>query len=124
MNLIGELRYQVGDGTEAKLQFTESLNSLSLDIVFVPNNARGFGVGTILMRRLLILADLLHKAVYLTARPLGVNTPESLARLVRFYERYGFEAYDHGETTVYMVRHPFETERFPPSSPLAPTGSR
>ncbi len=114
MNIVGELRYYLGDDY-ATLKFSESLESFSIDIVSVPAAHRGTGVGRTLISHVLNLADLRRKNVHLSARPIGSYDEDKLARLVRYYQRFGFEQVDRGVTVVYMVRRPL-----PGSPPVAP----
>ncbi len=57
-----------------------------------------------LINRLLLMADGMQKEIFVSARPLGNNSEETLKRLVNYYGRFGFEAYDRGLTSVCMVR--------------------
>jgi len=104
VNISGEIRYFLGEGDYAQLKFTESRTSFSIDIVMVPSLHRNKGVGTILMERVLVLADRMNKEIFLSARPIGNNSEEQLSRLVGYYKRFGFSVLDNGFTTVYMVR--------------------
>jgi GNAT superfamily N-acetyltransferase len=72
----------------------------------VPGRFRGLGLGSVLVRRVLLAADALRKPVLTTARPIGGNSPEALARLVRYYGRFGFHPVQHGLTAVHMRRLP------------------
>ncbi len=103
MNLSGEIKYFLGKDY-AQLKFSETKGSISIDSVIVPFTHRGRGVGTILIQRILTLADGIRKEVYISARPIGVCDEERLQRLVRFYEQFDFCKYDRGVTVVYMKR--------------------
>ena len=104
MNISGEIKCFLGDGDYAQLKFSESGTSFSLDIIMVPSSHRNKGVGTILVNRLLVMADSMNKDIFVSVRPIGNNSEETLRRLVRYYEHFGFETYDTGLTTVFMVR--------------------
>ena len=103
MNIVAELRWYLGDD-HAYLKYSESCTSFSIDIVLVPTAHRGQGIGRQLVERVLRAADGAGKAVYLTARPIGACNAETLERLIRFYERFGFETQDRGVTAAYMRR--------------------
>ena len=105
-NLTGELVYQLGQERSAVLRFSEGQNALSLDLLLVPSELRDTGVGSMLLARLLALADRTGKPVRTTARPIGQNNPQTLARLVRFYERFGFCAEHEAVDRVTMRRPP------------------
>lgn len=106
MNLHGELVQRLDEKLSARLKFAETAASFSIDIVLVPAAHRGSGVGSALMQRVLLLADALGKDVHLTARPIGTSGAEALTRLIRYYERFGFEVCDRGLTTARMRRPP------------------
>ncbi len=110
MNITGEIRWFLGEGDYAQLKFSESKTSFSLDIVMVPTHHRNKGVGTMLIDRLLLLADGMQKEIFVSARPLGNNSEEMLKRLVRYYEDFGFETYDRELTSVFMVRRKSKKE--------------
>lgn len=114
MNVTGEIKYFLGDGIHAHLRFSESTASFSIDTVMVPALHRNKGIGGLLIRRILLLAELLGKDIYVSARPIGNNSVERLDQLVRYYERFGFEPIDRGLTTVYMVK-----KNPPPLPPLS-----
>lgn len=79
--------------------------AFSIDQVLVPSAYRGQGIGTALIKRVLFMADLFGKEVYLSARTLdGVTGEERLQRLVRFYARFGFTPVDRGLTVVHLAR--------------------
>jgi len=113
INLTAELRLHLGDGKSAILRYSESGEAFSLDLMMVPSGFRGQGLGTLLVYRLLRMADASGKPVLLTARPLGGNSPEALERLVRYYGRFGFQAVQRGLTTVGMRRVPRGADRRP-----------
>jgi GNAT superfamily N-acetyltransferase len=94
------------------LEFSEGAEGFELGVMLVPGEHRGTGLGSLLLERLLVLADSLGKPVHTQARPIGSSTPETLARLVRYYERWGFEPRQRGVTSVMMTRPP----RTPPRS--------
>ncbi len=96
----------LGQGRSAFLRFSEGPDALSLDLVLVPSELRNLGVGSQLVGRLLALADWVGKPVRTTARPVGRNTPQILARLVGFYERYGFRRERRGVDCVMLRRPP------------------
>jgi len=104
MNITGEIKWYLGEGDYANLKFSESKTSLSIDIVMVPAAHRKQGIGTTLINRILIIADLMGKDCYVSARPLGNYSDEKLEGLIRYYEHFGFQITDRGLTTAYMVR--------------------
>jgi GNAT superfamily N-acetyltransferase len=98
------MKFYLGDGDYAQLKYSETGNSFSIDIVLVPAGHRSKGIGNLLIRHILLLADNLNKEVYVSARPIGSCSDEKLERLVTYYQRFGFEVLDRGLTTAYMVR--------------------
>lgn len=104
LNLSAEMRVHLGDDGTALLRFSESRHAMSLDLILVPSSCRGKGLGTAMIRRLLAVADSLAKPVHTTARPIGRSTPETLSRLVRYYERLGFLVVEEGFRAVHMKR--------------------
>lgn len=95
MLVKGELSVELaGRGGKATLRFTEREREIHIDTVFVPVVGRGSGVGTALIRRVFQLADAAGVAVVLEAHPIGSRGPDSVARLVRYYERLGFTVVD------------------------------
>lgn len=64
-----------------------------------------------LIKHVLILADVLNKKVHVAARPLGQSNEQQLMRLVKFYERFNFECEEQGLTVMYMVRFPRLVEK-------------
>lgn len=107
MNIIGEIRYYLGEGDYAQLKFSEGKNSLSIDIVMVPSRYRNRGIGTMLINRILLLADSMNKSVYLSARPIGSSSEEMLQKLVSYYERFGFKLVDRGMLVAHMSREAY-----------------
>jgi GNAT superfamily N-acetyltransferase len=103
MNVTGELRYYLG-GEYATLRYSESRSSLSIDIVLVPGPHRGQGVGSALIARVLLLADLTRRPVFVDARPIGTSSEAALHRLVAYYQRFGFVETGQGLTVVHMRR--------------------
>lgn len=106
MKVCGELAWQLGPRRSAVLRFTEEDDAFVLDLVLVPSEVRSEGIGSALVRRLLDLADAQGKAVNTTARPIGRLDPEVLARLVSYYERFGFAVVERKLTSVAMRRPP------------------
>jgi GNAT superfamily N-acetyltransferase len=104
MNISGEIRYFLGDGDYAHMKFSESKTAFSIDIVMVPSAYRNNGIGSVLIERVIVLADTMGKDIYISARPIGNLTDEKLNRLVDYYRRFGFDIVDKGLTVVYMVR--------------------
>lgn len=104
LNITGEFVWHLGNNDHAKLTFSESRNAYSLDTVLVPAKFRSQGIGTELIKRLLILADGQQKDVFLSARPIGSSSEDQLARLVSYYEGFGFSTIDKGFSVVYMKR--------------------
>ena len=115
MNVTGEIKWHLGEDDYAALKFSESHLAYSIDTVLVPAKFRGQGIGTQLIRKILLMADTEGKEVYLSARPIGTNDEEKLNRLVHYYERFGFQPIDRGLTVVYMKR-PQHTKHAQPSS--------
>lgn len=62
------------------------------------------GIGTKLIKMFLALADIEDEEVYLSARPVGNVTKETLERLDKYYMRFGFTVRDGGLTVVHMKR--------------------
>ena len=118
INLTAELRLCLAEGKTAVLRYSESGEAFSLDIMMVPARFRGGGLGSLLLRRLLHIADALGKPVLTVARPLGGgNSPGALDRLVGYYLRFGFEPVQRGLTTVHMRRPPIAPNARPRSVP-------
>lgn len=105
MNIVGKINWYVGDDY-AYLKFSESKNAFSIDIVIVPAPHRNQRIGTMLIKRILLLADTMGKQVCLTARPLGTCNDENIQRLVSYYKRFDFYIEGRGLTTAFMVREP------------------
>lgn len=103
MNVVGEIKYFLGNDY-AHLKFSETKESFSVDIIMVPVAHRGQGIGTLLLNYVISLADSKGKKIFVSARPIGQLNAERLEKLIVFYERHGFEVYDRGVTTAYMVR--------------------
>lgn len=103
MDLNGEIKIFFGKDY-AQLKFTETNISFSIDSVMVPYKQRGNGVGTELIKRMIMWADSVQKDVFTSARPIGQYDEEKVQRLVRFYEQFDFYAYKRGVTAVYMKR--------------------
>jgi len=104
VNISGEIRYFFGEQDHARLKFSENVTSLSIDTIMVPSAHRNEGIGTLLISRVLLLADQLGKDVHVTARPLGNRGEDRLMRLVAYYERFGFERREDGYSSIYLVR--------------------
>ncbi len=103
MNITGTIKYFLGDDY-ARMDFSESHDSFSIDIIMVPASVRGTGIGTILLNHVISLADNMKKDIFVSARPIGATNDEKLKRIVNFYEKYDFEIYDTGLTVAYMKR--------------------
>lgn len=103
-NMTGEVRCHLDGEETAVLRFSEGKDAFLLDLVLVPAKFRGRGLGTALVRRLLRLADAAGKPVHTTARPIGRSTPDTLNRLVLYYERLGFDVLQRGVASVHMCR--------------------
>lgn len=103
MNIVGHIKYALGEDY-AQIKFSETRDTLSIDTVVVPVSHRGQGIGTFLIDHILILADEQGKDVLLSARPIGAVNDEKVQKLVRFYQKFGFEVYDRGLTVAYMRR--------------------
>jgi len=104
LNASSEMKVRLGERRTAVMRFSESRHAFSLDLILVPSGCRGGGLGTELIGRLLAMADFLGKPVHTMARPIGRSDPETLARLVRFYERLGFITVEKGFRAVHMKR--------------------
>jgi GNAT superfamily N-acetyltransferase len=112
MNLTGELKWHLGANSFARLKFSESREAFSIDMMFVPPDHRGKGVGEKLLKHIVTLADMNAKPINLTARPIGGQLNDAaLTRLVKFYQRFDFEEIDKGVTVSYMRRAPKQPER-------------
>ena len=105
MNIVGEVRQFLG-GDHAVLKYSESRSSLSIDVVLVPARHRGQGVGGGLIARVLMLADITDRQVFVDARPIGSSGDIALERLVTYYGQFGFQPFDRGLTVVHMCRQP------------------
>lgn len=105
MNITGEIRWYLGENY-ARLKYSESKEAFSIDTVLVPSPHREKGIGTMLVKHVLFMADAFNKKVHVAVRPLGQNDERQLIRLVKFYQRFNFEYEDRGLTVVYMVRFP------------------
>ena len=103
MNIVGEIKCHLGDDY-AQLRFSESKGAFSIDTVMVPAAHRSKGIGTMLLKHVLMLADSLHKEVRLSVRPIGPFSEAKLQRLVTYYTRLDFKVLDRGQTIVYMIR--------------------
>lgn len=104
--MVGEFQLRSEGRQIAQLRFTERERFFELELVLVISAQRGRGLGTALVRRLLVLADAADKPVYTTARPIGSNSPRSLERLTRYYERLRFSVVERGVSSVRMKRDP------------------
>ncbi len=104
INITAELKCHLGEGQTAVLRFSEGKDAFILDLVLVPGEFRARGLGTALVERLLFMADATGKPVHTTARPIGRSTPDTLDRLVRYYERLGFQEVKRGISSVLMSR--------------------
>lgn len=117
VDIDGELSYHLPGGDSAVLRFKESEGEMELEIILVPARYRSAGIGSRLIGRLLCLADAAGKPVITTARPIGQRSPEILARLVAYYERFGFQPVRPGVNAMHMRREASE------SRPARPPGS-
>ncbi len=107
MDIVAELKWQFAPKDFARLKFTETDSAFSIDMMLVPSSHRGQGVGSELLKNVLILADAKNKVVNLTARPIGAELKkQALDRLVSFYQNFGFRVTETGVTVVYMRREP------------------
>ncbi len=104
MNIVGEIKFFLGDGDHAQLKFSETKTSFSIDIVTVPVKHRNQGIGKTLIKHILLLADSMGKEVYVAARPIGAFSEEKLQQLVKYYQKFGFEVSDKGLTVIYMCK--------------------
>jgi len=104
MNLVGEIKWYLGEDDYARLRYSEDRHGFFIETVLVPARYRNQGIGSELVRHVLAMADALGKNTRVSARPIGNATEENLQRLVGFYSRFGFTVEDRGMTIVYMVR--------------------
>ena len=104
MNIVGELKWYLGDKDYAYLKYSETKTSFSIDIVSVPAAHRNQGIGRALIGHVLLMADAMQKSVYVSARPLGSFSEEKLERLIAYYRKFGFEILDRGLTAASMLR--------------------
>jgi len=103
-DLTGEFVWTVGDG-QAKVKFVESSDHISLELIVVPAECRGQGLGGYLLDHLIHYSRLLDKRIHVVARPIGGRTnPERLERLIRFYKKHGFIETERGVTVCRMTR--------------------
>jgi len=103
----GEFKWQTAnEGQLAVLRFSEQADEMSIDFLFVPSAARNQGIGGTLVTRFLSFAALSEKNVLVDARPLGAGgaVKERLERLIRFYERLGFDPVQRGATQMRMIK--------------------
>jgi len=115
MNVVGEIKWYL-DGDYAHLRFSEGVGSFAIDTVMVPAAHCSKGIGTKLIRHILILADQLGKQVRLSARPIGGTSEARLQRLIAYYQKFGFYVEDRGNSIAYMVR------KVPPSGKKTVSG--
>lgn len=107
MEINAEFKWQFAPKDFARLKFSENETAFFVEMMLVPASHRGQGIGSQLLRNVLILADAKHKIINLTARPIGAKLEkQALDRLVAYYKRFGFEVIDNGVTVVYMQRQP------------------
>ena len=111
MNIVGEIKSYLGDNDYAQLKFSETKTSFSIDIVAVPASHRNQGIGKMLINHLILLAEGMHKDVYVSARPIGPFSEARLERLIVYYQRFGFEVIDRGLTVAYMFRKTSKGEK-------------
>lgn len=111
--LSAELEWKLGSDA-ASLRYTETEDAFHIDHVLVPAQHRSQGIGSFLVRRVLLLADRLAKEVHLDARIIGGGASEErLQRLLHFYGRFGFEPVSRGVTLVHLVRQRRSSADFP-----------
>ncbi|MBU0486022.1 MAG: GNAT family N-acetyltransferase [Proteobacteria bacterium] len=108
MNVVGEITHYLGDDY-AFIKFSESLHAFSIDMIMVPADYRKQGIGTMLIKHILILADQFDKEINVSARPIGPCTDEKIEALVTYYEKFGFQVIDRGLTVAYMKRKSFRS---------------
>lgn len=113
MKLTADIRFHLEGGRYATLRFKEEDDRFVLDLVLVPSQNRGAGIGRLLIGRLLDLADLLQKDVVTTARPVGLSAPGTLERLVKYYEGFGFETIERRVSSVTLVRRARQVAEVP-----------
>lgn len=104
MNLTGELHYHLEGNNYASVKFSEGINSFSIDIVFVPSRFRRRGIGEVLVKRVLAIADAAGKEVLVTVRPLGQSGEDIISSLIRFYQQFGFNLTDRDPGLAHMLR--------------------
>ncbi len=103
--LTGEFKLPLDSGT-AVLKFSEAPDQLRVDLITVPRDERGRGIGRLLMSYVFAIADAKHKPIRLSARPIGQGhgSGDRLERLLGFYAGIGFQEVGCGVTAVEMVR--------------------
>jgi len=104
MNIVGEIKSYLGEDDYAQLKFSETKSSFSIDIVAVPPAHRNQGIGKMLINHILMLAEMMRKDVYVSARPIGPFCEDRLEGLIVYYQKFGFEVIDRGLTVAYMFR--------------------
>lgn len=119
MNLTGELHYHLEGRNYASVKFSEGVSSFSIDIVFVPSQFRRRGIGKVLIKRVLAIADAAGKDVFVTVRPLGQSGEDIISNLIRFYQQFGFDLADRDPGLAHMhrpARSPREFGEVPPAA--------
>lgn len=119
---LDQVRRFIDDNGGTVLITTDIDGDLSLDIVELPPKARGQGVGTEFMERLTAHADRFGRDVRLTPSPLDIdrkreNRQADVARLVKFYARFGFQQ-DHTKSRMFRTAEtpPAPTTTLPPGT--------
>ncbi|HEY6093841.1 MAG TPA: GNAT family N-acetyltransferase [Gallionellaceae bacterium] len=112
MNLTGELHYHLEGKEYASVRFSEGVNSVSIDIVFVPSQFRQRGIGKALVKRVLAIADAAGKEVFVTVRPLGRSGEDIISSLIRFYQQFGFVLTDRDPGLAHMHRDAMPPQAF------------
>ncbi len=123
MNLKGELHYHLEGKESARVKFSEGVSSMSIDIVFVPSRFRRQGIGKVLVKRVLAIADAAGKDVFITVRPLGQSSEDIISSLIRFYQDFGFELTDRDPGLAHMRRQAKPPQAFA-EAPAAEGGER
>lgn len=105
-SVIGELKIIFDAKHYAYLKYVEEQDAITLETIVVPADFRKLGYGSLLMNRLISIAETFQRDIKLSARPIagGGMSDERLERLVAYYQRFGFVPLERGVTAVKMIR--------------------
>lgn len=98
------IKLPVGD--DIGLEVWEQDEKMEIDSIVIPKHLRGQGMGTKVMNIICDYADQKNKPLFLT--PSTMYGASSVARLERFYKRFGFVRNKTSKdlSIHYMVRYP------------------